>query len=425
MTDTQTEPSGDGSDEIPRVHFDHHSPEVAADPWPILADLRGRCPVAKSDAHDGFWVVTGYEQIKQVATDDYTFSSDQAILIPDKANKSQRSLPIECDPPLFQEYRRVMHPMFAPGAVERLVPTMELYVHESIDTFIETGSCDIVHDFADPVPAKTTLHKLGLNVADWRRFSEPLHKTIYLRQDNPLREGVLEELAWIKETLASAIEDRRRLPRDDMLTYLLSGHVFDRPVTDEEAREMAMLTIQGGFDTTGSAISSALRYLDDNRDDRQRLIDHPEDIPKAVEELLRYEGPLFALGRRATTDVEVGGQQIAEGDRVLMVWDSGNRDESVFENPDEVDFDRFPNRHMTFGLGGHRCLGSTLARRTIQVAIDAILRRMPDYELDRENLVRAETVGTSYGTFAMPATFTPGPVVLGHPGRTDRPPGAL
>jgi cytochrome P450 len=173
-----------------------------------------------------------------------------------------------------------------------------------------------------------------------------------------------------------------------------------------------MLTMQGGFDTTGSAISSALLHLDRNRDDRQRLIDHPELMDTAVEEFLRVGAPQFALARTAKHDVELGGQQIAEGDRVLLVWASGNRDESVFDRADEVLIERDPNRHMAFGLGAHRCLGSTLARRQIKVALSTILRRLPDYEVDHSRLVRAETIGVTYGTFAMPITFKPGPRIL-------------
>jgi cytochrome P450 len=390
------------------VHFDHHSPEFAADPWPQLAELRGTCPVARSDAYGGFWVVTSYEDIKAVALDDATFSSAQSILIPPKLNTKQRSIPIETDPPIFLEYRRVMQPLFTPQAVDRLEPAIESFVSRAIDEFIEHGHCDLVHDLADPVPAMTTLHKLGLPIDEWARFAEPLHKTVFLRQGNPLRDGVIEQLAWIRQTIVSAIAERRKSPRDDMISYLLAAHVGDRPIHDEEATEMVMLTIQGGFDTTGSAISNALLHLDRDRDHRQRLVDDPSLIPTAVEEILRFEAPQFALARTATKDVTVGGCPVKEGERLLLVWASGNRDETVFPDPDTVDIERYPNRHMTFGIGAHRCLGSTLARRQIQLAVRGVLRRLPDYEIDHEHVVRAEAIGVTYGCFSMPATFTPG-----------------
>jgi cytochrome P450 len=390
------------------VHFDHHSSEFAADPWPQLADLRAHCPVAHSDAYGGFWVLTRYEDIKRVALDDETFSSSQGIVIPAKQNTGQRSIPIETDPPIFQEYRRVMQPLFAPVAVDRLEPAIEAFVHRCIDEFIEQGECDLVHDLADPLPAMTTLHKLGLPLDDWARFAEPLHKTVFLRQGNPKRDGVVEQLRWIRSTIARAITDRRQHPRDDMITYLVNAEVEGRPVTDEEITEMIVLTIQGGFDTTGSAIGNALLYLDRHHDVRQHLIGDPALLPYAVEEFLRYEAPQFALARVATRDVEIGGQVIPAGDRVLLVWASGNRDEESFPDADDIVLDRFPNRHMTFGLGAHRCLGSTLARRQIVVALGAVLDRLPDYAIDHDRVVRAETIGVAYGSFSLPARFTPG-----------------
>ena len=394
------------------VHFDHHSPEFAADPWPTLADLRARCPVARSDAYGGFWVATGYEEIKQVALDDDTFSSAETILVPPKKNVHQKSIPIEMDPPEFIEYRRIMQPLFAPVAIERLAPAIEYYANRCVDDFIERGEVDIVHDFADPVPVMVTLHKLGLPIDEWRRYAEPMHKTVFLRQGNPARDGVLEQLGWIVGTIQEAIRQRRSSPRDDMISYLLASRPFGEPVTDHAVQEMVMLTMQGGFDTTGSAISSALIYLERNPAARQRLRDEPDLMATAVEEFLRFESPQFALARTATRDVEVGGCPIAEGERILLVWGSGNRDEAVFERADEVVLDRFPNRHMAFGLGAHRCLGSTLARRQIQIALRTLLRRLPDYAIDHERLVRAETIGVTYGTFAMPITFAPGPRVL-------------
>jgi cytochrome P450 len=401
------------TDDAEVVHFDHHSSAFAADPWPELADLRHRCPVARSDRYDGFWVVTRYDDIRRVALDDEAFSSAETILIPPKKNAQQKSIPIEMDPPEFLEYRRLLHPMFSPAATDRLEPVIEYFVHRCIDEFVEHGEVDFVHDFANPLPAMVTLHKLGMPVEDWRRFSEPMHKTVFLRQDNPQRAGVLEELAWIAGTIRETIADRRAVPRDDMITYLVHGRVGGEPVTDHAAQEMVMLTLQGGLDTTGSAISSALIHLDRDRDARQRLIDEPDLLSSAVEEFLRYESPQFALARTATRDVVIGDRQIRAGDRVLLVWASGNRDEEIFDRADEVVLDRFPNRHMAFGLGAHRCLGSNFARRQILVALRAVLRRLPDYTIDHDRLVKAETIGVTYGTFALPARFAPGRRVLG------------
>lgn len=390
---------------IADVDFDHHSDSFAEDPWSQLAELRERCPVARTDAHGGFWVLSSYETIKQVASDDLTFSSAESVVIPPKKNASQKSIPIEMDPPHFQAYRRILHPMLSPTAVERLAPTIEFFVHQCIDKVIEKGSCDFVHDLADPLPAMTTLLKLGLPLELWEAFSVPLHKVVFLRQDNPLRENIVEELNFIAQTIKETIASRRKDPRDDMITYLINSEIDGRPLTDHEIEEMVTLIIQGGFDTTGSAISNALIRLQRDRDARRTIIEDPGLLTSAVEEFLRVDPPQFALARTATSDVTIEGRNIKKGDRVLMVWASGNRDPIAFEDPDQVVLDRFPNRHMTFGLGAHRCLGSTLARRQIVSALSGVLRRMPEYEIDFQNAQRPETIGIAYGMFSLPATF--------------------
>jgi len=392
----------------PVVHFDHHGADFAADPWPLLAEMRAECPVSRSDTYGGFWVATRYEDIRRVALDDETFSSAQSLVIPPKRNLGQRSIPIEVDPPMFQKYRRIMHPLFSPAAVTAIEPVIEAFVHRCIDGFIERGECDFVHDLADPLPAMTTLHMLGFPVQDWKRFSDPLHSTVFLRQDNPERARHVTGLQWIRETLAAAITDRRAHPRNDMITYLTRSTIDDRLLEDDEVLEMVFLTIQGGFDTTGSAISSALLQLGRDPAARQRLIDDPELLPTAVEEFLRFEAPQLALARTANRDVEIGGQLIRAGEKILLIWASGNRDESVFPEADTLRLDRFPNRHMTFGLGAHRCLGSTLARKEILTALRLVLHRIPDFEVDHPRVKRAETIGVTYGCFSLPATFPAG-----------------
>ncbi len=390
------------------VDFDHHSSAFAADPWTPLAELRTSSPIAWTENYGGFWILTSYDDIRDVALDDERFSSAQGLTIPDKKNTSQRSIPAEMDPPDFLHFRRILHPMLSPAAVDRLTPVIERFVHGAIDEFIEAGRCDLVHDFADPVPAMTTLWKLGLPVERWQEISLPIHKVVFLRQDNPERAGVPEQLQAVTELIYETIASRREAPRDDMISYLVNSTVDGRPVTDEEVKEMVYLTIQGGFDTTGSAISNALIHLDRDREARQLLRDDPSRMGSAIEEFLRYEAPQVALARTAKEDVVIGGQQIEAGDRLLLVWASANRDPEVFDHPDQLQLDRFPNRHMTFGHGAHRCLGSHVARRQMAVALRALLQRIPDYEIDFDTARRPETVGIVYGMYSLPATFTPG-----------------
>ncbi len=401
----------------PEVHFDHHSPEFARDPWSVYEQLRQECPVAYSDAYGGFWVLSKYEDIRRVALDDRTFSSENSIVIPPKLVQ-RRALPIESDPPDFQQYRRIMNPLLSPAAVKKLEPAIQGFVDQCIDGFIEAGACDIVHDFADPVPAMTTLHILGLPVEDWRMFAEPLHAIVFHRQDNPIRQAALPLYRHMREVLVEAVAERRRHLREDGISLLMRGKVFGRPISDDEVLDMIELVLSGGLDTTGSAIGNALLYLDEQRDARRTLTEKPELLPQAVEEFLRVEAPQQGLARTATEDCVIGGQQIRKGERVFMLWASGNRDGDEFPEPDRVILDRIPNRHMTFGLGAHRCLGSNVARTDLQLSLRRILERMPDYEIDRGAVVHAETIGVVYGYFSIPMTFTPGSRL--HPLETAR-----
>jgi cytochrome P450 len=390
------------------VHFDHHSDEFARDPWSVYAEARSTCPVAWNDRYGGFWVLSRYEDIKRVALDDHTFSSAETIVIPPKLS-NRRAIPIESDPPEFQEYRRIMNPILSPAAIEKIEPAIQGFVTRCIDDFIERGECDIVTELADPVPAMTTLHLLGLPEEDWRVFSEPLHATVFHRQDNPIRQEALPMYRQMHTIIVEAIAERRRQSREDGISRLLTGQVQGRPITDEEVVEMVELILSGGIDTTGSAIGNILLFLDQHHDARQHLIDHPDALPQAVEEFLRYEAPQQALARTAKQDCVVGGQEVKQGERLFLVWASGNRDEAAFPDPDEVVLDRFPNRHMTFGLGAHRCLGSTVARKQIIHSVRAVLDRMPDFVIDRDRVTHAETIGVVYGHFSIPLTFTPGP----------------
>jgi cytochrome P450 len=169
----------------PRVQFDHHSDDFARDPWSVYEHARSECPVAWNDAYGGFWVLSKYEDIKRVALDDHTFSSADTIVIPPKLSR-QRAIPIESDPPEFHDYRRIMNPILSPAAIEKIEPAIKEFITRCIDDFIERGECDIVTELADPVPAMTTLHLLGLPVEEWRIYSEPLHVTVFHRQDNPI-----------------------------------------------------------------------------------------------------------------------------------------------------------------------------------------------------------------------------------------------
>lgn len=388
--------------------FDHHSEQFAADPWRVYAGLRRDCPVAHSTAYeDGFWVLTRYDDVRQCTLDTEVFSSHGGDLLIPSENPG-RLLPVQSDPPLATAYRRVINPLFSVASVRAMEPHIAAYVDEAIDEFVERGSADLVADLALPVPGKVTMRLVGWPEEDWPRIVEPIRAFSTHRVGEPERDAAGERLAAIRRRVAENIAYRKENPGDDLATTLVRGRVEDRQLTDAEMIDIMMMVLFGGVDTTVAAIGNMALYLDVDRAMRQRLIDEPELMPTAVDELLRYEAPVQGFARFVTTDTDVGGQRIGKGEKVFLAWASANRDPAVFEDPDSVRLDRSPNPHLTFGIGVHRCLGATLARVELQVVLRRLLARLPDYTVDRSEVAPTASCGTTFARERVPVTFAPG-----------------
>ena len=401
----------------PNIDFDHHSKEFAQDPASVFRRLHRECPVAWTEKYGGFWVISKYEDMKQVAQDDFTFSSRHdadpegnsytGIIIPPATNVI-RAIPIETDPPEFYEYRRILNRRFSPENIEKLKPKVLEYTTACLDRVIETGRIDLVLDLANPVPAMATLELLGLPVERWEEFAEPIHAISYTPPESPKYQDTVDGMMKLMLALYEVLEERKRAPQDDLVSSLIEARFSDRPLSDQEIVEICILTISGGVDTTTSLIACALHYLDQNLEARRQLIENPGSISMAMEEFLRVFTPVQALARTATKDTEIRGRTIHAGERLLVCWGAANRDPDVFEKPDEIILDRFPNRHASFGLGAHRCVGSSFARAEIECVLGEVLRRIPDYRLVAEEAEKYETIGTVNGFVKLPATFTPG-----------------
>lgn len=179
-------------------------------------------------------------------------------------------------------------------------------------------------------------------------------------------------------------------------------------ISPEDVQALVMMVIFGGLDTTMAATSNALLYLHRHPDARQELIGRPDLLPTAVDELLRFEAPVQGFARTVTRDCVIGGQQIGAGETVFMLWASANRDESAFPEASRVVLDRFPNRHLTFGIGGHRCLGAGLARAEMRIMLEEVLQRLPDYRIVEGSVEEPESIGVVKGRVRLPAVFAPG-----------------
>jgi cytochrome P450 len=400
------------------VEFDHTSPEYAQQAHDVTAQLRARCPVAYSESHEGFWVITGYDALAASMRDETTFSS-RHVTADDGVRFGGVNIPeapyenalVEMDPPEWNAFRRVLNPMFAPAAVERLVPDLVRFTDAAIDARAATGSIDFVLDLANPVPAQATLAFLGLDLEEWRRYAEPAHEVVYTRPGTPEFQRAVDGQQWMFEALFAAVGDRRRQPRDDNLSRIVHSDVDGRTFADEEVVSLLGTIVNGGVDTTTALFANAIEHLDRDHDLRDRLLAEPGLVPHATEEFLRYFSPVQAFARTVAQDTELGDQQLRRGDRVLMCFASANRDGGEFPDPDAFVAERQPNRHVAFGMGKHRCIGSTLARAEFTTMLTSTLRRIPDFRIDRAATVRYPSLGIVNGYVSMPATFTPTPQV--------------
>lgn len=386
--------------------FDHHSSEFAADPWRVYRDLRTRCPVAHSTRYDGgFWVLTGYHDVRRATLDTTVFSSDaDDLLIP--AEHPGRLLPVQSDPPLATAYRRVINPLFSSAAVRRLEPQIRRYVDEAIDAFVTVGAAELVADLALPVPGKVTMCLIGWPESDWGEVVHPIREFSTHRVSAPERAAAAEALTELRARVTDNIRCRAAEPGEDLATLLVAGSVQGRPLTEAEMVDTMMMVLFGGVDTTVAAIGNMALYLDEDPKLRDRLIRRPELIEDAVEELLRYQAPVQGFARFVTEDTEIGGQPITRGEKVFLAWAAANRDPDVFTDPDSVRLDRASNPHLTFGVGPHRCIGATLAKLELRIVLERLLARIPDYRVDRQAVHPTPSCGTTFGSQRIPVVFT-------------------
>lgn len=370
--------------------YDIFDAEYITDPYPIWADLRDECPVAHSDRWGGSWLPTKYEDVVAMARMVPELSSADPIVVrPPEADQvippggsyhTVNAPPISADPPVHTWSRRLLLPAFSPKATEgHEGPTVAL-CHELIDGFIDADRFDGAVDYAQQIPPRVIANLMGIDPNQADQFVDWVRGTLELGLSNPaIREKYRGKIA---EFFMGEIADRRATPRDDLITYLCEVDIEGQKLSDEHVQGMCNLMLVAGIDTTWSSIGSAIWHLASHPEDRQRLVNEPELIPSAVEEFLRAYSPVTMA--RVVSDpegVDFNGCPMSYGDKILMNFPGANRDPDVFENPDDVIIDRERNRHVAFGVGIHRCAGSNLARMEMQVAIEVLLERIPDFHL--------------------------------------------
>lgn len=347
-----------------------------------LAKLRATCPVAHGDSFGGYYALTTHSDIVQAARDVDCFSSASGVTIPDYGRKV-RLKPQQADPPQHGQYRKILLPFFTSDQLDRLTPTLRGIVSELVSSFASRGHADLVQELAVPVPMLVVSLMLGIDAEHWQQLSdwnEIMHATTY----NGDTEGNQAASAAVRTFLGAQVHDRAVSPRQDMLTAIAKATIDGRQLTEEEQVALVQMIVVAGDDTMRNGIASVLAHLAAHPSLRHEVADDPSKIEVVAQECFRLVPPVFGLARTVRHDVTLGGIDLCAGDRVLMVFASGNRDETVFVEPDVFDPARPHNRDLTFGYGRHRCLGESLAKLEIQIVVEEMLRQVPDFTLATE-----------------------------------------
>jgi cytochrome P450 len=343
-------------------------------------ELRNRCPVGRSEEHGGFWFLVKSEDIFAAEQSPDTFSVTPSMLLP-PFGTDVPLIPIDIDPPEHAHYRRVLLPLFTPQAVAKLDEGMHRTARELATEVAAHDVVDVSARFARPMPTIIFSRLAGFPEADWPKFDRWVDDIIYERTIDPERawKAGQEVMDYFDALLKARAEQQ---DAGDIISRLLSAEINGRKLTHDELLSYCYLLFVAGLDTTAWAIRSSLWYLAQNPDAQARLREDPDLIPTAAEEFLRTLSPVQAMARTCKKDTEVSGQRIRAGDRVVLVFGAGNRDPDVYEHPDEIVVDRENNRHLAFGGGIHRCLGSNLGRRELVIALEEFLRAVGNFSLD-------------------------------------------
>jgi cytochrome P450 len=366
--------------------FDIFDPSFVADPYPVWSELRPACPVAHTGRWGGSWMPSRFEDVDAIAHDVEHFSSTEITVTPpvQVPEGGVKAPPITSDPPEHAWARRLILPAFAPRAVERYVEATRQLCRALIDEFIDTGKADAAGQYAQQIPPRVIAELLGVDAERADDFVEWVRGVLELGlQDPELRLKYREKIIAF---FSAEVGRRRQEPGDDFISYLLAQEVDGQPVPVNHVVGTCNLLLVAGIDTTWSSIGSALWHLASHDDDRRRLVEDPQLIPVAVEELLRAYSPV-TMARIVSQEVEVAGRTLRPGERVLLPFPAANRDPEAFEQADEVVIDRARNRHIAFGVGIHRCAGSNLARMEMRVALEEWLARIPEFRLEDPDAV--------------------------------------
>ncbi|HVV87552.1 MAG TPA: cytochrome P450 [Kofleriaceae bacterium] len=397
--------------------YDLMTPAALADPFPVYRRLREDVPVHWSASHGG-WLVTRYDDVLRALKDPrFSARRSEAMFermppdVRDATRPLQRAFKLwllMMDPPDHTRLRALVQKAFAPGLVAALRPRIQALIEDALDRVAGAGRMDLIHDLAQPIPATVIAQLLGVDPGDHKLF-KAWSDDLALMELGPA--GFVQaqsSMLAMMEYLGAVVAERRRAPREDLLSQLLAAEEAGRFLDEDELLANCVLLLFAGHETTTNLIGNGILELLRHPDQLAILRDEPSLIEGGVEELLRFHGPIQRVRRTMLEPVELGGQTLRAGDPVWLLVGAANRDPAVFDDPETLDVRRKPARNLTFGFGAHFCVGAPLGRLEGQIAIQTILRRLPDLRGATDGIVWRKDLSFR-GIVSLPLTFTPTP----------------
>jgi cytochrome P450 len=373
--------------QCPALNFDFAASKPEGTWRRTYDELRAQFPWFRNEFGPGFWTFVNHQGILEILQDPKTFSSSSVSPIdPDPPYKW---IPEMLDGEEHKQWRRQLGPLFAPGAVERMDATVRRRAADLIDGLVAKGACDFMADFAQQFPTTIFLELMGLPVDELDQFLEWEHVILHTPNtagaegdsSSTANQSVqMEAMIAVMGRFAAVIAERREEPRDDIISKAIEYQIDGKPVSDADLLSFCLLMFMAGLDTVTMTLGWSFLHLARNPQDRTRIAQQPELIPRAVEEFLRAYA-IVIPARKVTADVEVQGCPLKAGEMVSLPLMAATRDDHAFANATDIDIDRSPNNHIAFGAGPHRCLGSHLARRELKIAMEEWHKRIPSYAL--------------------------------------------
>jgi cytochrome P450 len=389
------------------VYYDPYDVGINADPYPVYARLRDEAPLYYNEPHD-FYALSRFDDVERGLGDHETFISGRGGIL--EIIKAGIEMPpgilIFEDPPTHTIHRRLLSRVFTPRRVADLEPKIREFCAASLDPLVGTDGFDFVRDLGAQMPMRVISMLLGIPDSDQEAIRDSANDNLRTEAGAPME--VADDHFDFGSQFAEYIDWRADNPSDDLMTELLEAEFEDETGTVRRLRREEILTyvsvIAGaGNETTTRLIGWTGKVLADHADQRRELVEDRSLIPNAIEELLRFEPPGPHVGRYVAHDVEYYGQTVPAGSAMLMLVGAANRDERVFDEPDRFDIHRDIRRHLTFGYGIHFCLGAALARIEGRIALDEVLDRFPEWDVDLDNAHLSPT-STVRGWETLPVT---------------------